>query len=218
MKLKPISCRGLAALLAAAVGLGLLSGGCATRGYKRAEATADSIGLAASEIERAQTGLRDATSALDVLLNRNPEDLRASFERYRTAVAALEETYGALTRKAEEMDADGERYFAEWDKRVAAMHSEDIRARSLARQQEMAQRFRDIQQGYRDARVQFPPLLTRLRDIQQLLGVDLTPAGIASARGFVDEIEEGSARLRQTLDQLAERFRGLSSNLQPGAA
>lgn len=203
-------------LLVAGFGSALLSAGCATRGYERAENTADSVTEAAREIDLARKQVADATQALNILINGNPADLRAGFERYRRSVEALESTYAEMTQKADRMDADGQSYFEEWDKRLAQMRNEDIRARSLERQQEVTTRFRGIQQSYREAKILFPPLLSRLRDIQRLLGVDLTPAGIASARPSAGGIEEDAARLRQVLDGLADRFNQLGATLAPG--
>lgn len=218
MHLSPSTPRRLRPLILPLLAALLFTAGCATRGYQRAENTADSVTEAANEIDLARSQIAEATTALDVLINRNPTDLRASFERYRSAVASLDTTYADVLQNAEDMAANGEKYFAEWDKRLAQMQNEDIRSRSLERQQEVTARFTDIQDSYRRAREQFPALLANLHDIQRLLGVDLTPAGIESARQFAGRVEDDAARLRRTLDELADRFRRLSSTLTPGSA
>jgi hypothetical protein len=114
------------------------------------------------------------------------------------------------------MQKQGQQYFATWDSQLAEMQNENVRARSAARQQEVSQQFTAIQQQYAAARQQFPPLLTRLRDIQRLVSVDLTPTGVRTAQDFASRAEGDATMLRQTLDQLAASFRSLSGVLSPG--
>ncbi len=204
-------------LLSAALVLSLFSTSCATSPYQKAETAADSVTDAANEIDLSRKQIVDATTALNVLLDRNPTDIRESFRRYDEAVIALDRTFASVNRKADAMAARGESYFEAWDQRLAQMQSEDIRARSAERQREVAERFVQIQEDYRDTREQIPPLMAQLQDIRRLLGADLTPAGLDSVRDFASRANEDAARLRQTLDRLSERFRQLSSTLTPRA-
>jgi hypothetical protein len=64
-------------------------------------------------------------------------------------------------------------------------------------------------------RQQFTPLLSRLRDIQRMVGVDLTPAGAKTAQEFASRAQTDAAALQQTLDQLAAGFRRMSGALAP---
>lgn len=191
--------------------------GCATAGYEKAESAADSMAATAAQIETARRQLVEATTSLDVLINRTPPDLPQAFERYRTAVSALDGTFQQVRSNAQRMAEKGEEYFSTWDARLTEIHSEDIRERSLERQQEVTQRFTDIQRSYREAARQFEPVMTRLADIQKLLSVDLTPAGVQGAREFAERAEDSATTLRRTLDDLAERFREVSGRMGPGA-
>lgn len=195
----------------------VLHSGCATAGYEKAESAADSMAATAAQIETARRQLVEATTALDVLVNRTPPDLPAAFERYRGAVAALDGTFQQVRGNAQRMAEKGEEYFSTWDTRLTEIQSEEIRERSLERQQEVTQRFTEIQRSYREAARQFEPVMTRLADIQKLLSVDLTPAGVQGAREFAQQAEDSATTLRRTLDDLAERFREVSGRMGPGA-
>lgn len=199
--------------------LTLASVGCASfsksPGYLRGQTTSDSITTAANEIENARRQLADTTNALGALVNQPTLDLTAAFERYRTSLAALERTVAAVNAEAENMQQQGQRYFDHWNNQLAEMQNEDIRARSVARQQEVTRQFTQIQQQYQEARQQLPTLMATLRDIQKLLSADLTPAGITSAREFARRAENDAVRVRQTLDRLAESFRSVSGVMAP---
>jgi hypothetical protein len=202
------------ALLVVGVSIG---SGCATRGYVKAQDTSISLTTAASQVEASRQQLVNTTASLSALVNQSTPDLRVAFERYRTAVDALERNVNAVNVEAENMQRQGQQYFAAWDAELAKIQNENIRARSAGRQQEVAQQFARIQEQYSRVRQQFPLLLSRLRDIQRLVGVDLTPTGVRTAQDFAARAEGDAAALRQTLDQLATDFRAMSGVLAPVA-
>lgn len=186
---------------------------CANRGYLKAEQTSNSLTSAATQVEAARQHLQSTTSALSALVNQPSPDLRAGFERYRTSVEALEGAVKSVNAEADNMQKQGQQYFATWDAQIAQMQSENIRSRSTARQQEVAQQFAGIQQQYTNVRQQFGPLLARLRDIQRMVGVDLTPTGVKAAQEFSSPAQTEAAALQRTLDQLAAGFRNMSGAL-----
>ena len=201
----------------AAAGLLLAPTGCATRGYEKAAATSDAITEAASQVELAQRQLSEATSALQALSAQPDRELRSAFERYRTAVADLENTVGAVREQTNQMEKQGREYFNTWDVRLSEIRNEDIRARSADRQREVTEQFAEIQRRYQDARQQLDPLMSNLRDIRSALGIDLTPAGLQEARPFIERSDTAATTAREALARLAESLRALSSTLDPTA-
>lgn len=195
-----------------------LLAGCATTGYQKAAATSDSLSTAASQVELAQGQITEVTTALHSLIARPSEDLRPAFKRYQAALGSLDQTVATVNQQTTAMEAQGRNYFDAWDARMAEMKNENIRARSQARQQEVTEQFNDIQRRYQDARRQFEPFITNLHDIQKLLSVDLTPAGIASAREFAEKADTNAAAVRQALDHLGEGLRAVSVTLSPAPA
>jgi chromosome segregation ATPase len=195
----------------------LISGGCQTRGYEKAAATSDAITSAANQVELAKTQIGETMTALQTLANQPATELKPAFERYRTSVASLDKTVAQLKQQTDEMEKQGRSYFNTWDTRLSEIHSEDIRARSAERQREVTVQFTDLQHSYQDTRLQLEPLMSTLRDIQASLGVDLTPAGVQSAREFISRADTHANSARQALDQLGERLRNLSTTLNPNA-
>ena len=87
----------------------------------------------------------------------------------------------------------------------------------IDRQREVTEQFAEIQHRYQDARLQLDPLVSNLRDIQGALGVDLTAAGVESAREFIGRTDSSSAAARDALNRPGESLRSLGSTLDPSA-
>ncbi len=192
--------------------------GCANRGYMRASSTSNTVSEAATEIDTARRQIDEATTALTLLVSAPTAELKTTFERYRSAVGGLDTSVAQLKQKAQEMDAKGDKYFAAWDASLTEMKSEQMRARSAERQREVTDGFSQMRQQYMVARRNLDPLVSKLHDVRSLLSVDLTPAGVNNAREFLPNVEQDAKIARQSLDQLAEQFRALSTRLDPVSA
>lgn len=193
----------------------VLSGGCATRGYERAAKTSDALTSAAYEVDSTRGQLSATLDALHTLMTQPATELQPAFERYRDAIGSLEKTVGQLRKKTDDMEKQGQQYFNMWDLRLSQIRNEDIRARSAERQREVTEQFADIRLRYENARQQMEPLMSNLRDIQAALSIDLTPAGVEIARQFAQQADANAITARQSLDQLAEALRNMSSALYP---
>jgi flagellar biosynthesis chaperone FliJ len=192
--------------------------GCATRGYEKAQATSDAITSASREVELAWAQVSETTNALHALTSKPAAELQPAFEQYRKSIRALEKTVEDLRKKTAEMEQRGQTYFDTWNVRLGEISNEDIRARSAERQREVTGQFAEIQRRYQNAREKFEPLMSNLRDIQAALGIDLTPAGIESARPFINRIDVAANTARTALEELASSLRSLRTRLDPTSA
>jgi chromosome segregation ATPase len=193
----------------------LIFGGCAGSGYEHAADTSNTITNAANHVDDARSEVTKATNALDSFATTSPADLKAAFKKYQSAVTALEHANADLRQKTQEMEMQGQKYFETWDANAAQIKNEDIRSRSKERQQQVTAKFGEIQQLYQDARKQFEPFIDNLHDIQRLLSVDLTPAGVSSAREFIDKARVSSMSVHQSLASLSEGLKRFSTSLNP---
>jgi len=193
----------------------LASAGCASRGYEKAASTSDAVTTASAQADLALRQIDDTTSALHTLVDRPSTDLKTPLEQYRGRVEALDRTVAQLREQTDEMEKQGRNYFDTWDQRLSQMQNEDIRARSAARQQEVASRFSDIQRRYQDARRALDTLMPNLRDIQAALGIDLTPQGVQGVRDVVGQTDRNATAAREALRNLADGLRALGSTLRP---
>lgn len=199
----------------AATLLGLLAAGCSTPAHQQAAQTSGTLTNAADDIETARRNLNSATIALDRLLNQPATDLRPAFTDYRGAVDSLDRSMARVHDRAQEMADRRQSYIATWDRENAAISDPAVRARSVARQQEVANQLLQAERSYLDVREDMTPLLAGLRDVQRLLSVDLTPAGVENARSLFGQVERNAERTRRSLDRLAQDFREASVHVNP---
>jgi predicted RNase H-like nuclease (RuvC/YqgF family) len=180
--------------------------------------TSNTITNAADQVDLARSEVTKATTALDAFSRSSPPDLRSNFKTYQSTVKALEHANADLRQKTQEMETQGRKYFETWDTNMAQIRSEDIRSRSKERRQEVTAKFGEIQQLYQDARKQFDPFIDNLHDIQRLLSVDLTPAGVTSAGEFIEKARVNSMSVHQSLTSLSDGLKRFSLSLNPPPA
>jgi predicted RNase H-like nuclease (RuvC/YqgF family) len=195
-----------------------LSVGCQTTPQRQATRATSTVASAADELESARNQINAATVALDQIVNYPHADLRPAYNQYRRSVDDLERTAAALDRRGAEVAQRRQEYVATWERENAAIQNEAIRARSYARLQEVDNQLAQLERNYINAREQFLPLVNDLRDIERMLSVDLTAAGIQNARNYFGQVDRNAENARQSVARLAQEFRAASTLLEPGAA
>ncbi len=198
---------GLAAVLAC------MLAGCATGGYQRAAATSESLLAAARETDAAQQQINRALGALEQLVQRPNDDLRPVFTDYRRAVSDLEGSVRTLDRRANDAGQQKQLYLQTWDARMAEIRNPEIHERSRERQREVVESFDDVQSSYAKTLERLVPLMQDLRDLQRMLGVDLTAAGVAVANDLLPRVRDRAGEVPESLTQLAEDFRDAAARL-----
>ena len=187
--------------------------GCATGGYQRAAATSESLHAAATETETAQQQINTALAALEQLVQRPNDDLRPVYADYRRSVSDLEGSVRTLERRAQDADQQKQLYLQTWDARMAEIRNPEIHELSRERQREVVDSFDEVQVSYTKTLVRLIPLMQDLRDLQRMLGVDLTSAGVEVANDLLPQVRERASELADSLSQLAEDFRDAASRL-----
>ena len=107
------------------------------------------------------------------------------------------------------MAANGDAFFAQWDAQLAQIQNEDIKARSQARKDEVAQKLLAIKRNYAEAAMAFKPFLADLQDVQKYLSVDLTQGGVASMKDTAAKATQAAGPLKDSLATVAGDFKAL---------
>jgi hypothetical protein len=197
----------------AAVAASLLLAGCGQK-YEPAMKAAGEMHAAAADLATTQANIGGAIAALDSLAGASG-DLRSKYNTFGKALDKLGKSAKDTEAKANAMREKGEAYFAKWDKEVAAISNEDIRARSDARKAEVKKQFQEVSDLYQSAKAQFTPFWSDLKDIHTALGTDLTPAGIASVKDVIGRAGERGRTLQETARKLADQFTALGAKVSP---
>ncbi len=193
--------------------LALLTPACSSTGSDKGAATGKSAEQAADQIDRGNAQLDATLAALKDLVKMPAPDLQPQFKAFTKSLAQLESTAEDVAALAAKIDTKSQDYFTQWDQQLAAVQNEDIRARSAERREAISASFKKMQSEYAEVREEFKPLLSDLRDVRTVLSTDLTLDGLKAIEGAVKKAEKGSASVKESLQELAERFRTLGVKL-----
>jgi chromosome segregation ATPase len=197
-----------------------LIAGCASSGYDQGNKAAQNIQAAANRIAALPAQIDKTQAALDELVNKPQADLRPQFKQFTAQLRDVESAAKEIAAARRSMGEKSKEFFATWDAQLAKINNEDIKARSQARKDEVAQRMEAIKRSYTEAEIAFRPFMSELQDVQKYLEVDLTAGGLAAIKGTVAKSKIDAAPLTTSITQLAEQFKALGlamSSVTPAA-
>ena len=208
-------------LLCASLAIALFTG-CRTGTYMKADSTAGALQRAGNEVRTEIALIDSVTNSLHDLIANPSGDLRIQVGRFSDAVTQLEKTAHHAADRGATLRKDGAAYFAAWDKQLQTVTDEQIHQSSANRKLEVAKQFDSSMQRYDDAQNAMNPLISYLRDIRTSLSVDLTTAGVQSAKAPAAtatqqafKAREGLTRSIADLDALAAKMSFFAPPAQP---
>jgi hypothetical protein len=201
-------------LAASAMAVALIITGCAsTAGYNQGNLTAANIQSTGDRIADLPGQLDNTLASLNGLVNQPQADLRPQYKEFAADVAGVQSAAKSLATARSDMAAKQKDYFAKWDQEIAQIQSPDIRARSQARRDAVAQNMTSLKTSYAQADMAFKPFLVDLQDVQKYLSVDLTPGGIAAIKDPVAKANQDVVPLKASLTKLAGDFKTLGDSM-----
>lgn len=197
-------------LIATALGLSI---SCATTSHRKAGNTSTSLKEAALGVDRSNAQIDGVLATLADLVNSPHADLKPQFNLFSAAVSKLEAEAKAVNEQTAAMQEQGAAYFQQWDTELATIQNENIRTRSLDRKNTVSARFDKVRASYVQAKADFAPFMSDLRDIRTVLTADLTAGGLASVKSVSDKASRNVYPLRASLSGLAVDFKTLGVSL-----
>ena len=186
-----------------------LAPGCASSGYDKGNKTAQNIQTAANRIAVLPAQVNKTMASLNDLVNKPQADLRPQFKQFTSHLAEVESAAKEIAAARRTMGEKSKEFFADWDKQLAQINNEDIKARSEERKKDVAAKMDAIKRSYTETEVAFRPFLTGLQDVRKYLSVDLTSGGIAAIKNTVTKADQDAAKLGASITQLSEQFKAL---------
>ena len=176
--------------------------GCASTPHKKGDAAALSLQDAASDVQNESRALEITMGTLDDLVNKSEPDLKPQFRRFSKALDTLTASAKHNERSEARMAQKTGIYFDEWNKRLATMNYEVVRARSEARKADVTNYVDSVNRRYRESQDAMGPLLNYLYDVRKALDSDLTQNGIESIKPIVAKARENADKVQLALGRL----------------
>jgi hypothetical protein len=176
--------------------------GCSTTGYDRGDAAAQSLQLAATEVQAQGRALDTTMAALNEMMNKPAADLKPQFRWFSTSLDRLIDSADRTESSAKVMRKKNAQYLEAWDKQLASMNYEYVRKNSEARRTEVTGQLDTLNQRYQESGEVVRPLIAYLIDIRKALSADLTPGGLAAVKNVASNAEENAGKVKLVLAQL----------------
>ncbi len=176
--------------------------GCASTPYKKGDAAAISLQDAASDVQTESRALEIAMGTLDDLINKPEADLKPQFKHFSKALDNLAASAKHNQHSEARMSEKTAIYFDEWNKQLATMNYEVVRAGSEARKAEVTNYVDSVNKRYRESQDAMGPLLNYLYDVRKALETDLTQYGIESIKSIVAKARENADKVQGALGRL----------------
>jgi chromosome segregation ATPase len=212
--MKKIAYRG--AVVSALIVLGLLVSVAPVAAQSKASAkSVDSLNAVIKELTKAKGQVQSAMDSLNALSSGGDANLKKNYDNFSKQVAGLNKTKETASARAEDMKSRREAYLAEWDKKSKEVTNPEIQAHMQARAEEVKKTFETMQPAAQSLREAFPPFLSDLNDIQKLLSVDLSSAGVASAAPIGQKAVANGSTIVQSLDSMLTTLTGIRDQVAP---
>jgi Protein of unknown function (DUF2959) len=189
--------------------------GCATSGYQQADKTGAGIAKFREEVAKAKLAVDDTVKSLGqvaVTANTNPRD---AFKQFSKSLSNLESTAAKAKKNAAEVKAQGQAYFANWEKQLAEVKNPEIRSLAVRQKAKLQAAFDSIKAVSAPLKAQFDPWLSDLQDLQKYLSNDLSISGVDAAKPLFAKTQTEGFEVQKSMDALVAELNTVAATLTP---
>ena len=203
-------------LLTLAVAVGF--SGCASSGYQQADKTGEGIADFREAIVEAKQSVDGAMASLSKTSETAATDPRKAFEAYSKSVDKVEDARAKAKSRADDVKAQGAAYFKQWEKQLAEIANPDIRKMAEDRKAKLNETFAKVAPLLEQAKSDFDPFLSDLKDLRTFLSNDLTVTGVDAAKGIIKKTRATGTKVQSSLDELIAEMNSIAATLTPAKA
>ena len=205
----------LIALLTTTLAVAALFAGCATSGYKQADKTGAGIASFREEVTKAKLAVDDTVKSLGMVATSANTDPRPAFIQYSKSLANLESTAAKAKKRAQDVKAQGQTYFSNWEKELAEVKNPEIKNLAVQQRAKLQASFDSIRTVSAPLKAQFDPWLSDLQDLRKYLSNDLTIAGVDAAKDLFAKTQAKGFEVQKSMDALVAELNTVAATLTP---
>jgi chromosome segregation ATPase len=157
----------------------------------------------------------DAVVAAVAELESRPANLTPAYNRYKSAVTAVEHRAETVGDQVRDMRSRSSEYRAKWSEENAQITDPSLRATADERRQRVAERYDKLDRDAQELRAAYDPFIAQLHDVQTVLANDLTYSGVDAARPGFDKVRSGADKLRSKVDSMIGELDDAQNRLSP---
>ncbi len=174
----------------------LVVGGCGSSGVSRLDTTTAGALQTVWELGEARINVKNVETSLAGL---SGSDLRGAFKTFDESVSQLESKAERVRSRNAAMKARATEHQNAWEAEIAKINNTDAKAISTQRRAAFVEQFATVQSAMGELKSAYDPFVSDLKDLRLLLGNDLTPGGLAAAKGLIERSKAEAVTLQAKL-------------------
>lgn len=200
-------------LCGAVLSAALIISGCSSTGYSKGGDAAKGMDKTSTEVDAIVNQTTMTLTSLSNLVYSPAPDLVPQYKTFASATKKLMSLSDSLDKQASDMKQRADAYFAEWDKGMTNITNPSLRKASEERRANVSSAFDEAAGSLKKSKDAFDPFVSDLKDIQQVLSLDLTQGGIKSVQKTASSAIAHGQDLRAALTEAAKDIRSLASKM-----
>jgi len=174
------------------------------------EQAAAKMEAARTEIAITRTNIVLTLEQLDLV--RTADDPKAQFQKFTAQLARMEERAQLTRERAQAMKSRGDAYFADWEARIAGIQDPESRRQVEASYDKRKKSYDRITRFMQKAGKDFTPLLSMLKEIQQLLEGERSRENVAAAKDLFMRANWRCGDVQRSLMEVEREFQNLAAD------
>lgn len=187
--------------------------GCNSTVYQKSDVAAISMQKAATEVQIEGRAMDQTIASLKELVADSNGDLRPPFKRFSKSLDRLITTAQHTQDTGKRMQEKNAAYLQAWDQQLQTIDYQHIRDLSEARRAEVTNRVAAVNRRYQESQAAVQPLISYLLDIRKALSTDLTPGGLESLKGIVQNATDNVGKVQTALEALTSELTNSSARM-----
>ena len=200
-------------LLGGILAASLIVSGCSSSGYSKGDSASKGMDKTGSEIEAIVQQTDMTLGSLSNLVFAPAPDLVPQFKKFSSDTKKLSSLNKSVEDKAAEMKERAKAYFASWDQGMTNISNPDLRKKSEERRADVSNSFDELAQSLKKSKEAFTPFLSDLKDVEQMLSLDLTQGGIKSVESVAKSAIAHGTDLKEALTDAAGDVKTLAAKM-----
>jgi len=187
---------------------------CSSTGRRRVDSTTSDIARFQNEIVSAQKQIEILDSIMASISESSGPQLVDAFDAYRRETRLLGSQANTVRRRADSMNASGQKFFTAWEEEAQQMGNASIQQAAAERRAGLLATYQSLSAAMEATGAAYRPYESSLADILSFLDNDLTPGGVTAISGEITEARQQGrdvhARIKQVLGRSAAVRQALS--------
>lgn len=180
----------------------LLLAGCGSTSMERSDDATTTMQTVENDIQRIAEQLDATGRSLDNLVSRDQTDVKKAFDEFSANVEKIENMEKSFSAHANEMQARGKEYFAEWKKEGTTYSNPEIQALSDQRRDELGTVYARIAENSVGVKKAFQTYVTDVQEVRTYLATDLTSKGIDAIAEVSRKVVRDGKELKHAIKQM----------------